>query len=92
MLGCWPIVGTLNATVRGWRLTTVTSSEVEPVGVLMGGTLIDGSSTPIKALLENNGKPLEASLRHLVLDVGELALAEIAERRVGCHLNRRARL
>jgi hypothetical protein len=54
-------------------------------------TLLDDNNAPIKALHEINGKPLEVSLLHLALDIGELALAELAGRRAGCHLDRRVR-
>jgi hypothetical protein len=48
--------------------------------------LLDGSSVSVKALLQINGKPLEASLLHLAPDVGEITLAELARMQVECHL------
>jgi hypothetical protein len=49
--------------------------------------LLDGSSAPLKALLEINGELLEALLLHLAPDVDELALAKLAGRGAGCHLD-----
>jgi hypothetical protein len=67
----------------------VTSSAMEPGRVLMGATsnvIGKASIAPCLmavALLDINVEPLEASLLHLVPDVGELALAELAGRRAG---------
>lgn len=42
--------------------------------------LFDGSSAPLKVLLEINGESFEVSLFRLAPDIGKLALAELARR------------
>jgi hypothetical protein len=49
--------------------------------------MLDGSSAPVKALLEINGKSLEALLLHLAPNVDELSLAKFVGRQARFHIN-----